>query len=429
MFKKLFIFLLILNLLGSSVFAEITIPAPKIDLKKRINNNIYTITAGASKVININFKVRNVAVGNADIADVIIISPQEILINAKKPGITTLTLWDALQNYDYQVVVNKGSENIYFKIYKINNIPLVQHSVEDPDRMIVIKSDPIKETIDDLKNILSSYLEPNRFAVNPWTNSVMVVATHEEHKQIAELIEKLDVKEKQVLFKVEIYELKLTNSLAHELELFYQKDQSTVEYKKFADGLRYTFSSGAEFIESATHVLKYLQSEGHAKILANPKILSLNGRYSFIHAGEKIPIVHTDAQGNQNVEYLYTGVILGVIPKIDNNENINCWLSIQVSSIAGYSPQNGYPTIGTREMVNEVRIQNKGMLILGGLIKETDNANYYKVPILGDLLGWIPIIGSFFKNEESETITTELVITLKPEIVFDENLKTAGGTI
>ncbi|MFC1517012.1 pilus assembly protein N-terminal domain-containing protein [Candidatus Margulisiibacteriota bacterium] len=414
MFKKLVIIIIAASLiLNSAAFAA--------DEQKDSIENIFQLTAGTSKLLKVDFNVKNLAIGNSEIADVLIISAQKILVNGKRPGITTLTLWDALKNYDYKIVVNKGSENISFKVYKLNNLTLLKHTVEDPDKMIMVNSEPLKETVKDLQNILSSYLEANRFAVNPWTNSVMVVGSPEEHKQVEQVIKKLDVQERQVLFKVEVYELKLDNNLTNELQMLYQKDQSTVEYNKSTDGLTYTFSSGAIFAESATHILRSLQTEGRAKILASPKILSLDNRYSFIHAGEKIPFESTDSQGNKNVQYQYTGVILGVIPKIDSENNINCWLATQVSSVAGYTPENN-PIIGTREMISEVRIHNKGILVLGGLIKETENANYYKIPILGDLFGWIPIIGSFVKNEESEKNTTELVITLKPEVVFDTDL-------
>jgi pilus assembly protein CpaC len=386
-------------------------------------DNVFYQAVGTSKLIKLDFDVKNLAVGNPAVADVLIMSKREILINGKTAGVTSLTLWDAGSHHDYYLVINKSSENTYFKSYKLHNIPLVHYKMEDPDKMILVTSEPIKDTIEDLKNILSAYLDTNQFSVSPWMNSIMVVATAEGHKSVEDLMAKIDIKDKQVLFKVEVYELKLDNGVGYTLDLLYQKDQITGQYNKKGDGFMYTFNSGADYVEAAEHVLKVMLTEGKAKVLANPKVLTLNGRYSFIHAGEKIPLVQTDNQGNKTVEYLYTGVILGVVPNVDKDGDINCWVSTQVSSISGYDPQNQYPFIGTRETVSEVRIKNNGLLVLGGLLKEEETIKTHKIPIVGDLLGWIPILGNIVKNEETSKTNTELLITLRPIVLFaDENV-------
>lgn len=384
--------------------------------------NMYFVSVASSKLIKFGYDIVNMAVGNPDIADVLLTSKREILINGKNPGLTTLTLWNNNKTQEYKIAVVKNSADITFKKYKLSNLSLVSHTIEDFDKMMILKNEPFKETVKNLESILSSYLEPTRFAVDPWTNSIMVIGSPQDHQQIEMLLADLDKKDKQVVFKVEVYELKLENTLKNDLNLLYQRGQGTTAYNKAADGLSYTYSSGADFAESATHIFKTLLIDGKAKIIANPKIQTLNNRYSFMHAGEKFPLVQKDAQGNPTVEYIYYGVILGVIPNIDQENNINCWISTQVSSISGYSPTNGYPNITTRQTVNEVRIKDQGLLILGGLLKETENKNEYKIPIIGDLLGWVPILGSIVKNENTEKITTELVVTLRPEVVNDDTL-------
>jgi type II secretory pathway component GspD/PulD (secretin) len=409
----------------SSLFFMIVIISGLLSAQNYIAENttenfLISLSVGSSKIMKFNFNIINVAVGNSEIADVIITAKREILINGTGSGITSLTLWDNQKSYDYQIAVDKNSDNIKFKIYKLHNVNMVSHTITDYDKMMTVESEPVKENVEDLKNILSAYLDENKFSVNPWTNSVLVVGTEQEQAKIAKLINDIDIKEKQVVFKVQVYEMKKTDSLENSLELFHQRDQGTLEYDKSDEGFVYTYSSGAEFVESATHILKSLQVEGKAEIIANPKIICLNSHYSYIHAGEKFPIVRTDAQGNETVEYMYAGVVLGVIPNINEDGDINCWLTTQVSSISGYSPQNGYPIIGTRETMNNVRLKNNGLLILGGLMKDTENENHYKIPVLGDLLGWIPVLGRLVNNEESEKEKQELIITITPEIIFDE---------
>lgn len=402
-----------------------------------VENNIFVVTAGASRVAKLDFPIKNIAVGNPDIADVLIISRQEVLINAKKTGITNLTVWDNQQDHDYQIVVNKLAANVSFKVYKLNNIVLTNEKLEDMDKMFNVTRELYKETIDDIKNVLSNYLETNQYAVNPWNNSILVVGTPEDHKQIEALLANLDVKEKQVVFEVEIYELTEQNALTHELQLQYGKNYAVdgldesdnnlaAVYDKSSDGLNYTFNNriynyAGDMAEYTTHILKILESEGKAKVLARPKIFTVNNRYAAIHAGDKTPIVKTDKQGNETVEYMYSGVIMGVIPKINENDEVNCWIATQVSSITGYSSQ-GYPYVSIRQNLNEARIKNNNTLIIGGLLKENENKNKYKIPLLGDLLGWVPVVGKFFNNESSDKKTTELIVSVKP-IIIDEQMQ------
>lgn len=388
------------------------------------SENMIYITAGTSKLIKLDYDVRNMAVGNPEVSDILIMSKREILVNGKAAGITTLTLWDEARHHDYNVIVNKSSEELVFKRYQLYNIPLIFPEWEDANNIFKVKQKPIEENVNDIKNILSGYLKPEQYSVNPWLNAVFVVASAEDHKLIEQLITNVDVKQKQVLLKVEVYEIKLNNKQDYGLELFYQKDQSTAQYNKGGDGFTYTFSSAADLVESSTHIFKLMLSEGKAKLLATPKILSVNNRYSLLSSGEKFPLVQTDNQGNKTVEYIYTGIVLGVIPNINENGDIDCWIYSDASSVAGYTDDD-YPIVRTRSTKSEVRVKNNGMLIMGGLIQENDNITTHKLPILGDLLGWVPVLGSIVKNDEIEKVRTEIVVTLRPTVIFDDADATA----
>lgn len=430
--RVIFIFLVLLA----------TVAAQGVTENAKAGNDIFVVTAGTSKVIKLDYPIKNIAVGNPDVADVIIVSRFEILINAKKTGLTTLSVWDEKKNHDYQIVASKVADNVTFKVYRLNNIVLTNERIEDMEKMFVVTRESEKDTIEDIKNMLSNYLEPTQYSVNPWKNSILIVGSPEDHKRVEELLPNLDIKEKQVIFEVEIYELTEDNALKRELQLQFGKNYAVdglnesnndmaAKYDKAGDGLNYTFNNkvynyAGELAEYTTHVLKMLESEGKAKILARPKIFTGNNSYSAIHAGNKTPIVKTDKLGNETVEYLYSGVIMGVIPKINDNMEVNCWIATQVSSITGETSQ-GYPYVSIRQNLNEFRIKNNTTLIIGGLLKEDDTKNKYKIPILGDLFGWIPVVGQFFNNESSTKKTTELIISVKPIIVDEEMQPTLAG--
>lgn len=397
-------------------------------------NTLFNLSAGTSKLVKLNYQIKNIAVGNPKIADVLIMSKEEILINTKDPGITTLTIWDDKGAYDYTIAVYKSSEKLSFKIYKLQNLSLIENELSKDTQNNIVTSKPVEDTIKDLQTIIGSYLDASMFSISPWTNSIMVVATEKNHQKIQEVVEALDRKERMIVFQIEVYEIKKDEALSQGLALLYSKDNSldpdkiyTSSYGTYdsnAGGLNFTaetntYTAAGSVAERFSANLKQLQTEGKATLLAKPKILTLNNKFASIFSGEKIPIEHKDKDGEIQVEYMPIGVVFGVIPRIDETDNINCWLSTQSSSL-GTKTINGNPIIDSRETLSEVRLKNNETLIIGGLLKDSEKNIEHKIPILGDLLGWIPYLGGFFKNQTSEKTSTELVITVKPELITEE---------
>jgi type II secretory pathway component GspD/PulD (secretin) len=402
---------------------------------------VYNIGAGTSRLVSLNYQIKNIAVGNPELVDVLIMAKNEMLINAKNPGITTLTIWDNDSYHDYSLAVYKDSEELTFQVYKLQNLSLIKNSIANLNQMGSVDSSPIGETVQNLNTVLGCYLDSKMFAVNPWSNSVMVVGTGRQHQKIQDILAALDQKEKMVVFEIEVYEISNDNAYEHKLEIGSKTDLLKTEDKRFplsdgsydsaGDGLTYALKTGAsvytniydqlDYLDYLNITLKHLQTEGRAKLLAKPRILTLNNHHAYILSGEKIPVEQKDADGNTSIEYLPTGVILGVVPRVDDSGNINCWIATQVSSlIADSQNSNGNPIIASRETVNEVRLKDQSTLVIGGLLKETEGLIERKIPVLGDLLGWVPFFGGFFKNTAYEKTTSELLITLKPALVQED---------
>jgi type II secretory pathway component GspD/PulD (secretin) len=400
---------------------------------------VYNLGAGTSRLVSLNYQIKNIAVGNPDLVDVLIMSKNEILLNAKNPGITTLTIWDSDSYHDYSIAVYKDSEELTFRVYKLQHLSLIKNNITNMNQMGSVESSPVGETIQNINTVLGCYLDSKMFAVNPWSNSVMAVGTGRQHQKIQDILAALDQKEKMVVFEIEVYELGNDNSYEHSLEIGQKTELLKTEDKRFplgegsygSEGLTYALKSSTsvytniydqqDYLDYLNITLKHLQTEGRAKLLAKPRILTLNNHYSYILSGEKIPVEQKDADGNTNIEYLPTGVILGVVPRVDDSGNINCWIATQVSSlIADSQNSNGNPIIASRETVNEVRLKDQSTLVIGGLLKETEGVIERKIPVLGDLLGWVPFFGGFFKNTSYEKTTSELLITLKPALVQED---------
>ena len=62
-----------------------------------------------------------------------------------------------------------------------------------------------------------------------------------------------------------------------------------------------------------------------------------------------------------------------------------------------------------------VRIKDEETLLLGGMIQESEHNEVSKIPILGD----IPVLGFFFRNQKKEMKKEELLFMITPRIIKD----------
>jgi MSHA type pilus biogenesis protein MshL len=178
-----------------------------------------------------------------------------------------------------------------------------------------------------------------------------------------------------------------------------------------------------------TMVLNALEQQGRTKVLANPKISVMNGQPALISVGTNVRFIDKiESQANEGgvvtstvtTASIMSGLGLSVVPTImDDNEIIlnmspvTSQLQEPIQSVAVGQGSVMLPRVRLREMNSTVRIKDGGMLVVGGLIDQTDSKDNVKVPILGDL----PLVNKLFKSETKDKTKTELVILLRPQII------------
>ena len=182
--------------------------------------------------------------------------------------------------------------------------------------------------------------------------------------------------------------------------------------------------------------LDFLDTQGHTNILANPKLSVMNGQPGLITAGDSVKYIdkvesRVDATTGA-VTYtvttasLMSGIGMSVIGTIMENDEIILTLTPvtskldndEVAYIVGWGGQIGVPKIKLREMNTTVRIKSGQVVVVGGLIDNsegtgTGTSKSNKVPFLGD----IPILGNLFSHSVKTHKKSELVIMLQPKIL------------
>ena len=164
--------------------------------------------------------------------------------------------------------------------------------------------------------------------------------------------------------------------------------------------------------------------DGNARVLAQPKLVTLNGKEASMLAGQRIPYLVSQtvfaggaAAPTQTVQIEEVGIKLAITPLINADGYITTDINPEVSSVTDFRGSNSdLPVISTRQASTTVRLKDGNSVIIGGLLSETKVNSIQKVPLLGS----IPILGFFFQHQDAQTRKTDLVIEVTPRILPEQ---------
>jgi Flp pilus assembly secretin CpaC len=172
--------------------------------------------------------------------------------------------------------------------------------------------------------------------------------------------------------------------------------------------------------------LNLLIQNGHAKVLADPKLTTLSGRTASIRAGDNIAILTTTGGSVGTVATTQlvtfnTGVQLEITPVINAGNFISVTLHPTVNNLS--SVLNGVPQISTRDVQTTVALQEGQSLVIGGLIEDSINNSEQHIPILG----YLPIVGPIFTQKTVTGERDELIIVVTPHVIDPHTVAPAVG--
>ena len=165
--------------------------------------------------------------------------------------------------------------------------------------------------------------------------------------------------------------------------------------------------------------LQFMETEGKAQILSNPKVITKSGTQANFVVGGEQPYQVTGAQGAVGVEFKKFGVILNILPVLNpnNKDSIDAQLQLEVSNpdfsktvqVGGTS----VPSIVTRQVQTEVEVKSGETLVIGGLKSSRKDVTKTRIPVLGK----IPVLGLLFTTTTIADSQTSLFLFVTFEIV------------
>jgi type IV pilus assembly protein PilQ len=178
-------------------------------------------------------------------------------------------------------------------------------------------------------------------------------------------------------------------------------------------------------------VLSFLNSSYNAQVVSTPRVVTLDNEAATISVTRQFPVINVQAAvagvaaGGSQISYSNIGTTLEVTPRITANDYI--WLKVipDVSSffatvtkvVAGVQYQAD--EFDSRHIDTQVMIPDANTLVMGGLVQDNPTAQWYQVPLLGD----IPGLGWAFKSENVQMDKENLIIFITPTIVKDDDFQ------
>lgn len=273
-----------------------------------------------------------------------------------------------------------------------------------------------------------------RITAQKSSNQLLVRTRPAQWKEIESAIKRLDSPPLQVQIETRILEVKLTGDLDLGVQWYLGRlagnsssttvaNQSGSQGALGAGGIALGSSSlFYSFVSSNLQVaLRALETRGLTQVLSAPSLVVLNNQQAQIQVGDNIPISQTTVNTSNSdttlssVEYVQTGVILDVLPRINPGGLVYMDIQQQVSdaddSVVTTTQPN--PRISSRAVSTQVAVQSGQTVLLGGLIKQDNARSDTRVPGLSRIpgLGWL--FGSSSKSRDR----TELIVLITPKVV------------
>ena len=251
----------------------------------------------------------------------------------------------------------------------------------------------------------------------------------------SEIVNLLSVEGKdQVMLKVRIVEMQrsVVKQMGFNLSAVAELGDSTVSLINnlgvnsgagFTGSTEFTNGTGGD-LRSLSGALTALERVGLIRTLAEPTLVAISGETATFLAGGEFPVlggVFTDQNGQlqRSFEFKSFGVSLGFTPVVLSEGLISLNISTEVSEP---TTENSFETGGqggdilglrVRRADTVVELPAGGSLVIAGMIREEARTGYDGVPGVKD----VPGLGALFRNRDSQTVQTELVVIVTPYLV------------
>lgn len=379
------------------------------------------VLVGQSRVINFDRPVGRFSVSNPEIAEAVLVTPDQVLVNGKAFGQVNFIAWE-----------QSGGEYLVFDVYVRTNLSLIDSQI----RALFPKED-IRMSQANGSVVLSGSVADAKIAAQ--VQSVVEAAGFKTVNMLASPVKN----SAQVQLQVRVAEVSRNRLKDLGTSYTYQGGPGGGGYINSGQGpsslanppasplggiISGALSSSALNMlvmgGNSLAMLRMLQTQGSLRELAEPNLIAMDGQEaSFLAGGEfPVPIVQGGSDKTTvSIIFKEYGVRLNFKPTIIDEDHIRLELEPEVSTIdfGNGVKFDGFliPALKTRRAKTGVELRDGQSFALGGLLDNSEIKTLSQVPILGD----IPILGSLFKSKSFQKNETELMFIVTAHLVKPMN--------
>lgn len=375
-----------------------------------------TVIAGKAVLVDSPVTIERVAIANSDLAEAVVVTPNEVMVNGKSPGETSMIVWQ------------QGGNRLFFDL-------TVQRSETAADAVRrELAREPGMESVTIDREGDKVFLRGTVPDMTTAERAAMIAGT------LGEVVNLLQVKvpdvESQILLKVRFADVDRAASEQLGVNLFSvnPKMMGATSTGQFVPP-RVTVSGdeGQVTLQQALNVFLFrpdldigatiqaLRTQNLVQILAEPNLLAINGHTASFLAGGEFPYPTLQGGGAGlgavTIQFREFGVRINFTPTLTPRGTIRLSVTPEVSSLdyANGLVFQGFtiPGLSTRRVQTEIELESGQSFAIGGMLDNRDTELLSRIPGLSS----IPFLGNLFKSRSIQKNSTELLVLVTPEIV------------
>ena len=403
----------LITILGTSI-AHAQENSYKASFAQNKESIAVNVLVGQSRVINFDRPVGRFSVSNPDIAEAVLVTPDQVLVNGKAFGQVNFIAWE-----------QTGGQYLTFDVYVRANLSLIDSQVR-----ALFPKDDIRLSQANGSVVISGSVANATTAAQ--VQSVIEAANFKVVNMLTSPVSNAT----QVQLEVRVAEV--NRNRLRDYGTSWLTNGATGGYANSGGGPSTISDSvigaASAVLNPALNVLlfnkslntaamlKLLRTEGAYRELAEPNLIAMNGQNaSFLAGGEfPVPVLQNAGSGSGigiTIVWKEYGVRLNFKPTIIDEDHIRLELEPEVSTIdfSNGVRFSGFviPALRTRRAKTGVELRDGQAFALAGLLDNNETKTLSRIPIVSD----IPVIGALFKSKSFEKKETELMFFVTAHMV------------
>lgn len=357
-----------------------------------------------------------------------------------------LSVLDTIKSKNGKITIDEDTGSMVLEDTP-ESIALMKAALVHIEQPLGTKSYPLKyANVNDVLPQLKARIDAKAVgttSVDDRSNQIFVRALPGRLPEIEKIIHSLDIPKKQVLIEARILQVTLKPGFNTGIDwsaLVNKNGKNKFNLKTLLNNKETEnnfgqIGVGSLNVDDFAAQIQALNEVSASKILSSPSIIAMNNEESKFHVGDTVPYISTSITGSgdsafiiENPRFIDVGIMLSVIPTINNNGMVTMRLKPKMSSIVATidSVQGGIPQVNSTEIETTLMVSDGMTVVMAGL-KQTQSIHIRNgVPGLMD----IPHVGGLFRKTSDSIASSEIVILITPHIIkASEDKTTVVGTI